>query len=209
MKMFSDPGVTKRFIKYMAIATVLMFSLWAVIKWAQESERNPGDYETRRGDIELSDGNFEKAIASFDAALAAQPKHRGAWGGKAAALIQLNRYPEAEAELTGLIDYLEKTLVADDLTGRGALAAAYGNRGILRDRQGRYEEALKDYIASAKTDRGLAEGPGWVNRLLYHNDTPSSILARAQYIYEQLKLPKGERVLRLPEEDAKQRLYKP
>jgi len=209
MSMFSNPAVTKRFIKYLAIATVVMFTVWVGVMWVQESGSNPGDFETRRGDIELSDGDFESAISSFDAALAAQPNHRGAWGGKAAALIALKRYKEAEAELTELIGFLEKTLIADDPTGRGALAAAYGNRGIIKDRQGRYEEALKDYIASAKTDHDLAEGPGWVNRLLYHDDKPSSIMARAQYLFEQLKLPKEKQILRLPEEDEKQRLYKP
>jgi hypothetical protein len=37
----------------------------------------------------------------------------------------------------------------------------------------------------------------------------STVRDRAIYIYEQLQLPEGERLLRIPELDAKQRMYKP
>jgi hypothetical protein len=35
------------------------------------------------------------------------------------------------------------------------------------------------------------------------------VLKRAQYIYEQLQLPEGQRLMRIPELDAEQRMYKP
>jgi len=209
MSKFTDPRVLRRFVVLMCIATVVMFTVWAGVRMYQEEAKNPGDFETRQGDILLSDGEYEKAIERFNAALAAQPGHRGAWGGRTTALIAQERYEEAEADLTGLIAYLEKTLQPDDPTGRGALSAAYANRGIIKDRQARYEEALKDYIASAKTDRDIAEGPGWINRLLYHDRKPSSVIDRAQYLYEQLQLPEEKRLLRVPERDAEQRIYKP
>ena len=38
-----------------------------------------------------------------------------------------------------------KNLEDDDKTGVGTLAAAYANRGIVKDRKEQYEEALKDY----------------------------------------------------------------
>jgi len=204
---FSNPRVLRRFIVLMLVLTVVMFSVWAVVKMVNEDV--PGDYEVRQGDIFLQDKHFEKAIERFDAALADQPDHRGALGGKAAALIALERYQEAEDLLTYLIDYLTRTLESDDPTGKGALSAAHANRGIIKDRQARYEEALKDYIKSINIDSDIAEGPSWVDHLLYHEKKPSSVLSRAEYIYKQLQLPESERLLSVPELDAKQRMYKP
>jgi len=203
----SNPRILKRFIILMGVATFVMFSIWAVVKMVKEDV--PGDYEVRQGDIFLQDKLFEKALARFEKALKVEPDHRGALGGKAAALISLERYDEADAVLTYLIEFLTKTLEKDDPTGKGALSAAYGNRGIIKDRQGRYEEALKDYINSINVDAEIADGPSWVDHLLYHNRKPSSILSRAEYIYLQLKLPENERLMRVPEMDEAQRMYKP
>jgi len=203
----SNPRVLRRFIILMGVATIVMFSVWAVIKAVKDDV--PGDYEVRQGDIFLQDKLFEKAVERFNTALLKQPDHRGALGGKAAALISLERYQEAEDLLTYTIRYLTRTLEKDDPTGKGALSAAYANRGIIKDRQARYEEALKDYIQSINIDSDIADGPSWVEHLLYHNKKPSSVLARAEYIYKQLKLPEADRLLRVPEEDATQRMYKP
>ncbi len=171
--------------------------------------RVPGDHAVREGDLRLSDRRFEAAIAAFDRALAEAPLHRGALLGKAAALIGLERHGEAESLLTDTIARLDATLAPDDPTGRGALAAAYANRGILRDRQGRHAEALDDYLRSIRADRELAEGPGWIERLLHYSEAPSSVLDRARYLHGELQKPESERVLRRPEADARQRMYKP
>jgi tetratricopeptide (TPR) repeat protein len=204
---FSNPRVIKRFIIIMGVATFVMFSIWMMVH--NYEGQTEGDYEVRQGDILLQDEKFEEAMRVFDEALAIQPDHRGALGGQAVALMGLGKNAEAESVLTYLIDFLKKTLIDDDVTGWGALAAAYGNRGILKDRQGRYEEALKDYIESVRLDLDMAEGPGVVQRILYYDKEPSSILKRAEYIIKQLKLPESERVMRKSEEDAKQRRYKP
>ncbi len=207
MSQFSNPRVLKRFIKLMLALTVVMAGIWMGMYWYNTSV--PGDFEVRQGDIFLSDGHYLKAIESFNEALREQPDHRGAVHGKAAALIALERYDEAEFLLSGLIDYLLVNLEDDDPTGVGALSAAYTNRGIIRDRQARYEEALADYIESVKIDYDLSEGPSWLEHLLYYNKTPSSALKRAEYLDKQLKLPEAERLMRMPEEDAQQRMYKP
>ncbi len=207
MSSLTDARVIKRFIILLAFATFIMFSVWAVMK--QVKNVTPGDYEVRQGDIFLSDEEYDKAIERFEKALVEAPNHRGALGGIAVALIAQKKYGEAESTLTYLINYLKKNLEADDPTGRGALSAAYGNRGIIKDRKGLYEAALADYIESARVDLDLAEGPGVVERILYYEKKPSSVLERAEYIYKQLKLPKEKRVMRRPEEDEKQRIYKP
>jgi len=62
---------------------------------------------------------------------------------------------------------------------------------------------------SLKTDEGVVSGPDVVHKILYGNSRPSTVRKRARYIAEQLKLPPDMRVLRIPEIDNKQRMYKP
>lgn len=202
-----NPKVLRRFIVMMAILTFVMFSFWA--GWKYLSPSQPGDYETRHGGQLLSGGHYEEAIEQFNAALELEPDHRGALQGRATAYLQLERYEDAEEEFTYLIEFLERTLESDDPTGRGVLFSAYANRATIKDRQGRYQEALEDYVAAIKVDKELAEGPGIIDHLLYHSRKPSSVLGRANYLYEQLQLPESERLLRVPELDAEQRMYRP
>lgn len=207
MGRYFSQRIQKRFVILMILLTVITLSIWTGINWYQGS--TPGDFEVRQGGIKLSDGDYEGAMEAFDRALEAQPDHRGALHGMAASLIMLERYDEAEAILSYLIDYLNRTLEADDPTGNGALSAAYTNRGIIRDRQGRQREAYDDYVESIQIDYEIADGPSWVEHLLYYEREPSSALKRAQYLYKQFQLPEAERVLTVPERDDAQRMYKP
>jgi len=207
MSRYFNPRIQKGFIILMVILTAIMFSIWTGLNWYHES--TPGDFEVRQGDIKLSDGDYSEAIEIFDQALAAQPDHRGALHGKAAALIMLERYDEAEATLSYLIDYLIETLEDDDPTGIAALSAAYTNRAIIKDRQGRHQEAFDDYVEAVRVDYEIAEGPDWVEHLLYYEHEPSSALKRARYLHEQFQLPEEERILTLPALDDAQRMYKP
>jgi len=199
--------VLRRYIKLMVYALIVAaaFSLGYQYFTSQE----PGDYYVRQGDNRLSEGNYEQAIESFNLALDKSPNHRGAMMGRALVFTQTKQYDQAIAEYNNLISFLEDTIEKDDLTGRGVLAAAYANRGIVYDRQGKYETALASYISALKTDEDTVSGPGIVNKILYGSEDASSVRKRAQYIYEQLKLPENERVMRLPEIDDTQRMYKP
>ena len=55
-----NPKVIKRFIIYMAIATFVMFTFWAIVK--SYLNRPAGDYETEVCDIRLKDKKFEQAL---------------------------------------------------------------------------------------------------------------------------------------------------
>ena len=202
-----NPLVLRRFVIIAAIATFAAFSLWTVLGlFVNEA---PGDYFTRQGDIRLGEGKYAEAIESFDKALAEMPDHRGALMGRAIALLQWGRPDEAAAEFTHLIGFLRRTLAPDDRTGRAVLAAAYANRGILRDRAARYEEALQDYLRALATDPGALDGPSLFDKILYGTPKPSLVRDRAVYLDRQLKLPPDERLLRVPEIDRRQRMYKP
>ncbi len=207
MSLLSNPRVMKRFIVLTAIATVVMFSVWAVLNGYLRTP--PGDYEVRQGDILIGDGKYDRALERFNAALALSPDHRGALMGRALVFMLTGRRPEAEAEFTNLIDFLTRNVAADDRTGIGTLAAAYANRGILYDRNGQYENALADYVTALKTDEGAVGGPGIVDKVIYGTTDPATVRKRAAYIEKQLAVAPEKRLLRLPQKDAEQRMYKP
>ncbi len=104
---------------------------------------------------------------------------------------------------------LAPKVAADDTTGRGVLAGAYANRGILHDREGRFEAALADYRKALAIDAGAVDGPGLMDKILFGNAQPSTVAKRAAYLERQLALPEDQRLLRVPELDARQRMHKP
>jgi len=206
-KELTSPKVVRRFVILMGVATFVMFSAWAVLNNYLQSP--PGDFEVRQGDILLGDKKYDEAIERFNTALDVSPDHRGALMGRALAFLQTERFNEADAEFTYLINYLKKNLAADDVTGVAVYAAAYANRGILYDRAGQYEKALADYIQALRIDEGAVDGPSLVDKVLYGTPRPSTVRKRARYLHEQLALPPENRLLRMPEKDAEQRMYKP
>ena len=206
-KELTSPKVVRRFVILMGVATFVMFSAWAVLNNYLQSP--PGDFEVRQGDILLGDKKYDEAIERFNTALEVSPDHRGALMGRALAFLQTERFNEADAEFTYLINYLKKNLAADDVTGVAVYAAAYANRGILYDRAGQYEKALADYIQALRIDEGAVDGPSLIDKVLYGTPRPSTVRKRARYLHEQLALPPENRLLRMPEKDAEQRMYKP
>ena len=200
-------NVLKRFIVYMAILTFVMFTVWAFVR--SFMNRPAGDYETEVCDIRLKDKLYDKALDAADTALEKSPNHRGAIMCKALVFISQNKYSEATNELNNLIVFLEKNLEEDDKTGIGTLAAAYANRGIIKDRKKDYEGALSDYIKALGIDHESVAGPGLGTVILNYKFKSSSVKERALYLNEQLQLPENERVLSIKELDEGQVMHKP
>lgn len=196
----------KPIVAVLAIVTALVF-FWPIL--SPYFDRPAGDFETEMGSNRLEDGQYRAALEYFDKALEVAPDHRGALMGRALVFIQTEDYPDAIAELDYLIEVLTATLDETDATGVGTLAAAYANRGIVYDRTGEYEKALADYIEALKIDDETVDGPGIIHKILYGSDNLSTVRDRAQYLHEQLALPESERILRIPELDEQQRMYKP
>ena len=128
---------------------------------------------------------------------------------KALVFISQKMYLEANEELNYLINFLEKNLEDDDKTGKGTLAAAYANRGIIKDRNKKYEEALQDYVKALGIDYEAVAGPGLGTIILNYKFKSSSVKERALYLNEQLQLPENERVLSIKELDEGQVMHKP
>ncbi len=205
--MNANANIIKRFIIYMAILTFVMFTVWGFVR--SFMNRPPGDYETEVCDIRLKDKKYDEALEAANIALEKTPNHRGAAMCKALVFISQKKYLEANEELTNLINFLKKNVKEDDKTGIGTLAAAYANRGIIKDRNKKYEEALQDYIKALGIDHVAVAGPGLGTIILNYKFKSSSVRERALYLNEQLQLPENERVLSIEELDEGQVMHKP
>ena len=199
--------VLRRFIINMAILTFVMFTVWALVR--SFMNRPPGDYETEVCDMRLKDKLYDQALRAANTALEKTPDHRGAIMCKALVFISQKMYLEATEELNYLINFLEKTVKDDDLTGVGTLAAAYANRGIIKDRKKDYQGALQDYLKALGIDHKAVAGPGLGTVILNYKFKSSSVKERALYLNEQLQLPESERVLKIQELDEGQVMHKP
>ena len=191
----------------MAILTFVMFTVWALIR--SFMNRPPGDYETEVCDMRLKDKLYDQALQAANTALEKSPDHRGAIMCKALVFISQEMYLEATEELNYLINFLKKTVKDDDLTGVGTLAAAYANRGIIKDRKKDYQGALQDYLKALGIDHKAVAGPGLGTVILNYKFKSSSVKERALYLNEQLQLPESERILRIEELDEGQVMHKP
>ena len=160
-------------------------------------ETTPGENRFRLANQYLEDGNYGEALQIFDEVLVEHKEYKEAHLAKAITLLQMERFDASR-------ESFDRAIGLDNL-----YAQAYANRGILNDRVSRPEAALNDYRKALKLKPELAEGPGWLWRFLRNiHERPPTIADRADYLAEELKKPESERLIRVPELDSKQRMYK-
>jgi tetratricopeptide (TPR) repeat protein len=191
----------KKKIQFDTKAVPYIIGLLAIIGlifyWRVGVEKNPGDYNVRKGNYRLEDGQYEEAVKEFSEALGKNPDHAMARLGLAVTYMQMEKDTEAMQEFNLVIE------------NNPDLAPAYADRGILYDRMGEHRKALADYKKSIELDEEILEGPGWLWRFMRNIDEkPPTIKERAAYLETELAKPEEERLLKVPEIDEKQRMYK-
>lgn len=176
----------------------LLLVVALIFYWRLEVEEVAGDYHVRKGNYRLEDGQLAQALQEFALALEQNPQHVAAHLGLALALMQSGgRDDEALAAF-------DRTIAL-----KPDLAVAYANKGILLDRRGEYREALEHYRQALALEPKVAEGPGWLWRFMRNLDEkPPTIADRAAYLERELQKPAAEQLLRLPEKDQQQRMYR-
>jgi tetratricopeptide (TPR) repeat protein len=175
----------------------LLAIIGLVFYWRTGVEKNPGDYNVRKGNYRLEDAQYDEAFKEFTEALQKNPEHVMARLGLATTYMQTGNNTDALQEFNLVIE------IQPDL------AAAYANRGVLYDRSGQHEKALADYRKALELDPKILEGPGFLWRFMRRIDEkPPTIQDRADYLEAELAKPEGERLLKVPDLDKKQRMYK-
>lgn len=192
MKHRNDPSY--RLLKWTAIVCGVLWLGYEV--YNHFSGMGPGDVAYVDGNSLFKDQQYERAAEHYQDALQKNPRHHAAMLSLANSYVQLKRYDDA----LGAVD---RAIMMEPEFG-----GAFATRGIIHDHLGLYEKAMADYDRALKMDPDVAKGMHWLDRLLYNvQDTPSTVADRLAYLRGQMKLPEAERVLKKPEEDARQRPY--
>ena len=180
-----------------AVAVVLAVAYLAYAVHGHFFGRAPGDLAYLDAENHFAAGDYDRAAARFGDALAAAPDHFDALRGLARTLHQLGDHEAALAAY-------DRALALDP-----TFAELHANRGALLDAMGRHEAALRDYERALELDPRLADGPHWLTRFLRNQpERPPTIADRAAYLRSELAKPESERLLRVPEIDARQRPYR-
>jgi tetratricopeptide (TPR) repeat protein len=185
-----------RILKVTALLLGAIFLGWMI--WGGLlQEQVPGEKAYEAANRYFEDGLYQQALEHYEAALQEDPQLLPAMRGQARSLMQMGRNQEALATFNEVIEQ------------EPDFPVNYANRGILHDRMGNYRQAIADYEKSIELDAEMVEGPNWLTRFLrLQPEKPPSVADRAAYLRQELAKPESERLLRVPEEDAKQRSYK-
>jgi len=183
-----------RYSFYAAIGLALL--VFASLINDHFSRFGPGDMDVTSGNNQFKSRNYKGALRAYRAALDAKPDHTHAHIGLANTFTQLRRYDEA---LDAINIAIKRT---PDFGGY------FATRGIILDHMGRHRDAMKDYEKALEVYPDAAKGMHWLDQFLMNvHDAPPTIKERLAYLRAEYKKPARERVLAIPEIDAKQRHY--
>ncbi|MCW8890798.1 MAG: tetratricopeptide repeat protein [Sedimenticola sp.] len=217
-----------------AIALTLAWVAWTLYD-SESGSSKPGAHDLAAAGRYLEDGKFNNALAAFSEVYEQDQENIGALRGIAQSHMRLGLQQRQDAQRVGQQDgtigtatlyrssntHLLKALALYDESierekrkgitdeNRLAIGVAHANRGILKDQLEDYQGALNDYQAALKLAPEVEEGPGFLTRFMRNQpERPPSIADRARYLVAELAKPPEQRLMRLPEEDAKQRAYR-
>ena len=183
-----------RALFYAAIGLALL--VFASLLYDHFSRFGPGDLHVTSGNTQFKSRNYARALSDYKSALAERPDHPSAHIGLANTFSQLRRYDEAFAAINIAIERTPE------------FGGYFATRGIILDHMGRHREAMKDYQRALEVYPDAAKGMHWLDRFMMNvHETPPTVKERLDYLRAEFRKPQTERVLRIPEIDAKQRHY--
>ena len=181
-------------LKWVAIFLTVILICWLLFEFYKNSLPGRTDYLSANNSF--MDGRFEVSYKQYLSALEKDNTNFYAAEGVARSLMKLNKSEDA------LVAF-EQAIKINPF-----FAATYANRGILFDEMGKHEKAIIDYEKALALDQEIGGGMHWLDRLLYDVRKPTvTIRNRLDYLKLQMSKPKDERILVIPEEDAKQPYY--
>jgi len=184
------------FLKHTAIVMVAAWIGWSIYDSFFQS-RLPGQNAFITAEKFFEDGDYERALTEYETALSENSDAPYLVRAKARTLMQLDRNEEAK-------EWFDRAIEIQPFFG-----GTYAIRGILYDRMGRYEPAIRDYEKALELDKEIGKGPHWLTRFLRKQpEKPPTVKDRLEYLKAELAKPAGERLLRMPEIDEQQRTYK-
>ena len=174
-------------LKYTAIVMVAAWIGWSFYDSFFQT-KSPGDNAFITGDKFFENGDYERALTEYETALRQNPEAPYLVRAKARALMQLERNDEALSWFDRAVEY------------QPFFGGTYANRGILYDRMGQYDLAIRDYEKALELDQEIGEGPHWLTRFLRKQpEKPPTVNDRLTYLKAELAKPADQRVLRMPE----------
>ena len=189
----------KRLYRRLVIVAWILGGGW--LGWAlyeQFLDRDPLVLEVESAERHFGDGRYRESFSVYEELEREHPGHPQMVRGMARSLMQLGENKRA-------LELYDRAINLDS-----EFAVAYLNRAVLLDRMGLFKAAIADYEKAAELDASIDEGPGWLTRFLRNqSEKQPTASQRAQYLRQQIALPEGERELHRPEEDSKQRSYRP
>ena len=157
-----------RGIRYVGLGLILSSLCWSFYKGTRP-EAHPGGLAFSRAVVFYTDGQYEDALHYYETSIREHPDFIHAKRGRARTLMQLGRDQEA-------LKAFDEVLEQDPSS-----SISFANRGILRDRMGRYHQAIADYSKAIKMDPHLGEGIDWFTRFLQdRKENPQSLTERLQ-----------------------------
>ncbi len=190
-------GQLKDTTKARIALTVFVFVVAIVLYWRLGPEDVPGDRFVKTGNYRLEDKRYADAEQEFKKALDKNKDHVYAHLGLGITYMQQKRFDDALGALNRAIELDPNN------------AVVWADRGILYDKTGQHEKALIDYKKALSIDDKAVEGPSFLWRFMRNiSKKQPQVRDRAIYLQKELAKPESERLLKVEEEDKKQRMHK-
>ncbi|MDA9655131.1 hypothetical protein N9T15_01615 [Pelagibacteraceae bacterium] len=172
-----------KFIRNTAILLGLLTFVWVIYDSIKNYKSLNSDY--LKANSSYLEKNYHDSLELYTKVAKSEPNNLYALEGQARSLMRLGKIKKAEKIF---IYVLEQD---------NSFIPALTNIGVLYDVKGDYKKAITFYGKALEKEEKISEGMSFFKRFLKNIQfKPSNIEERLNYIQNQLKLPKSNRILK-------------